>query len=222
MAGKITALRVQARRRDRVSVSLDGEYAFSLQSTLAAGLRKGQELTDEEIDQLRQQDAAECAYERALHYLSFRPRSAWEIRRYLAKRGVPSSEGALTMSRIRRARLVDDSRFARFWVNNRESFRPRGKWALRAELRQKGIAKEIIESAVDGVDEEASAMRAARRRAHRLGRLDEKTFRRRLLGFLQRRGFSGEVSRNVTSRLWDEFGGRQEADPAQRAWPDYP
>ena len=217
MPSKVTGLRVQGRRRDRVSVSLDGEYAFSLQSTLAAGLHKGQELTDEEIDQLQRRDAAECAYERALRYLSFRPRSAWEVRRYLLKRGVASPSIDLSLARLRRAGLVDDSRFARFWVDNRESFRPRGKWALRTELRQKGIAKEIIESVVAGVDEEAGAMRAARRRAHRLDRLDEETFRRRLLGFLRRRGFGGELSRSVTNRLWDEFGGRQEADPDERA-----
>jgi len=220
MPGKITALRLQRRARDRVSVSLDGQYAFSLQTALAAGLHKGQELSDEEIDQLRERDAAERAYQRALYYLSFRPRSVWEVRRYLGKRGVAGASIDLALARLRRAGLVDDDRFAQFWVENRESFRPRGRRALRAELWQKGIATEIIDSVVDSVDEEASAMKAARHRAHRLGRLDQGTFRRRLEGFLRRRGFSGEVSRSVTIRVWNEFAGQQETNLEQRAWPD--
>jgi len=126
MPGKITSLRLQRHARARVSVSLDGQYAFSVHATLAAGLHKGQELTDEEIDQLRERDTGERAYERALHYLSFRPRSVWEVRGYLRKRGVASASIDLALGRLRRAGLVDDDRFARFWVENRESFRPRG------------------------------------------------------------------------------------------------
>ena len=217
MSGKVTALRVQKSGRDRVRVFVDGEHAFSLQSTVAAGLHKGQELTDGEIGRLRERDDAERAYERALHYLSFRPRSTWEVRLYLQKRGVTEASIDLALARLQRARLVDDREFARFWVDNRESFRPRGRWALRAELRQKGIAPEIIESAIEAVDEEANAMTAARRRAHRLDRSDEQTYRRRLMGFLRRRGFSTEISRGVVSRLWSEFGAQQEADPEQRA-----
>jgi len=214
---KITALRVQGGRSDRVSVSLDGKRALTLQNTLAIGLHKGQELTDEEIRELRERDTAECAYERVLHYLSFRPRSAWEVRHYLQKRGVDSANSDSVLSRLQRAGLVDDLQFARFWVDNRESFRPRGKWALRVELQQKGIAREVIDSVVDDVDEEANAMKAARSRGNRLDGLDEGTFRRRLFGFLRRRGFSSEVSRSVTTRLWDEFDGGQETDSEQRA-----
>jgi len=213
MPGKVTSLRMQKRRRNRVNVFLDGEYAFSLQSTLAAGLHQGQELSKQEIEQLRQRDAAEGAYDRALHYLSFRPRSAWEVRRNLRRRDLPEGSIDQVLARLQRAGLVDDNEFARLWVDNRESFRPRGKWALRAELRQKGVASEIIESAVGGIDEEASAMNAARRRAHRLARLDEATFQRRLAGFLQRRGFSSEVSRGVASRLWGELAADREAEP---------
>jgi len=220
MSGKITALRAQGGRRNRVSIFLDGEYAFDLQSILAANLHRGQELTQGEIDQLRQRDAVEHAYERALHYLSFRPRSELEVRRYLQQRGVASASIDLALARLQSSGLVDDTEFARFWVDNREAFRPRGRWALRTELWQKGIASEIIESVVADINEETSAMNAARPRARRLGRLDEGTFRRRLLGFLRRRGFDSEVSLRVASRLWDESGSQRETDPEQRAWPD--
>lgn len=221
MSGEITGLEAQRNRRDRVSVFVDGRYAFSLQGILAAELHQGQELTDHDIQDLEQRDAAETAYERALHYLSFRPRSEWEIRRYLQKkRGVDGGSTEDVLARLRRVGLVNDGEFARYWVENRESFRPRGRWALRAELRQKGVPPEAIEASLADLDEEASAMNAARRRARRLARLDEGAFHRRLLGFLQRRGFDYGVSRKVASHLWRELCVQREAGPAQRVLPD--
>ncbi len=213
MSGKVTALKRQQKRRDRVNVFLDGEYSFGLQSALAAKLSIGQELSDQEIDALRRQDGAERAYARALHYLSFRPRSEREMQRHLQKKELDSETIETVLSRLRRAGLVDDLEFARYWVENRETFRPRGHWGLRAELRQKGVAAEIIDLALQDVDEETSAMRVAKRRVRRLAHLDERTFRRRLLGLLQRRGFGYEVSRRVTDCLWHQVETGQEPDP---------
>ena len=84
----VTALRIQARRTDRVNVFVDGEYAFSLQSILAAELRLDQELDEAQVAALKRRDLIEWTYERTLNFLSFRPRSEQEVRRYLAKREV--------------------------------------------------------------------------------------------------------------------------------------
>ncbi len=212
MDGKITALRVQQRRKDRVNVFLDDEYAFSLQSIVAAPLRLGQYLTETEIAQLQHQDAAERAYENALRFLSFRPRSMLEMQQYLKKKKVDDETAQGVIERLSRVGLLDDKEFARQWVENREASHPRGVWGLRAELRQKGITDKIIRSAVEDVDEEASALQIAERRATRLTGLDRQTFRQRLLSFLQRRGFSYDIARRVTNRLWDEIGAHQAPD----------
>lgn len=212
MDGKITTLRVQQRRKDRVNVFLDGEYAFSLQSIVAAPLRLGQYLTEAEIAQLQRQDAAERAYESALRLLSFRPRSTLEIQQYLKKKNVDDETAQGVIERLARVGLLDDNEFARQWVENRETSRPKGVWGLRAELRQKGIPDKIIRSAVEDVDEEASALQAAERRAARLAGLDKQTFHQRLLSFLQRRGFGYDIARRVTNRLWDEIDAHQTRD----------
>ncbi len=220
MPGRITALQLQQRRRDRVNVFLDDEYAFSLQSILAAELHRGQELSEEDIELLQQRDAVEIAYEGALNYLSFRPRSAQEMQHYLQKRGLDAQAAKMVLARLQRVGLISDGDFAQFWVENREGSRPRGRRALRAELRQKGVASEIIETAVADVDEETSAVKAASRMAPRLARLGEQTFRRRLLGFLQRRGFGYTIAMGVVNRLWQEQSAQQEINPEQRALPD--
>ncbi len=204
MGGTITALRVQRRNPDRVNVYLDGEFAFGLQAIVAAKLRVGQHLSDAEIEALRGQDAVERAYERALRFLSHRPRSTAEVRRNLRRKGVSSAVIDAVVERLTRAGLLDDTAFARYWIEQRETFRPRSVAALRHELLQKGVAREVIEETLQALDEEDSAYRAAKKQASRYRHLDRATFFRRMAGYLQRRGFHYEVVREVTERVWRE------------------
>jgi regulatory protein len=205
MLQKITALRMQKRNRRRVNVYLDGQYAFALQVAMAAPLRVGQTLTVEEIDRLRGREAVEVAYDKALHFLSYRPRSRAEIAAYLKRKKAQPDTVGTVLERLEHAGLVDDSAFAQYWVENRESFRPRGSRALRHELRQKGVPEAVIARAVEGIDETDSAYRAAHRRARRFRQLDYQAFRQRLGGFLQRRGFGYDVVKEAVDRLWREL-----------------
>lgn len=202
---KLTAIRAQRRASGRVNVYIDDEYAFSLQAILAARLTVGQEISESQVAEFKAADAIEKAYERALSYLSYRPRSEEEIRRYLAKRSLSDEEIDQVVGRLKRARFVDDSAFAEFWVENREAFRPRGSWALRGELRQKGVSPETIEAALDGLDERESAMRAASSAVRRYRQQERDEFFRHLMGFLQRRGFSYGIARTVTEHCWSEI-----------------
>jgi regulatory protein len=204
MARTVTAIKVQKRRRNRVNVYLDGDFAFGLQDILGARLRVGQSLEDPEIAALREEDDAERAYSRALHYLSYRPRSEREVSNYLAGKeyAEPAIEAAL--ARLRRVHLVDDQDFARRWVDNRERLNPKGPWVLRGELRRKGIADAIIDEVLEDLDEEASALKASQKGARRLSGRDETTFRRRLTAYLQRRGFDYDTCRQIVDRRWRE------------------
>jgi regulatory protein len=202
MAGTITALKLQARNKSRVNVYLDGHYAFSLADLVAAPLRVGQVLSDEDIAELQRQDAFRRAYERALNYLSYRARSRAEIERYLAKKQVDQETIEAVIARLAEVGLLNDADFARMWVENRENLAPRSRRMLQHELRQKGVAPEIIAEALEDLDEVESAYRAAMARVNRYARLDRPTFDRRLGGFLLRRGFSYEVVREVLNRVW--------------------
>jgi regulatory protein len=203
--GKITALKYQKKNRDRVSVYLDGQFAFGLPAIVAASLKSGQSLSEAEIEALRQQGVVEGAYDRALNYLSYRPRSRAEIVTYLEGRDVPGGQIEEVVERLERAGLLDDDAFARYWVENRERFRPRGLHALRYELRRKGVSDEVIERALVSIDVSASAYRAAEAKARQLQHLDPVTFRRKLLDYLARRGFEYEVAQDATERHWTEL-----------------
>jgi len=208
MAGTITGLRYQKRTDERVNVYLDGQYAFALPALDAARLKVGQHLSDAEIAQLQATDAAAKAYDRAVRYLSYRPRSTAEVRRTLE--GAEFAPEAIEAALVRLAGqgYLDDAAFATYWVENRQRFRPKGEQALRQELRRAGVDKEIIDESLDGLDSSEAAYAAAQPRANRLTVLaaeDPAAFKRKLSEFLLRRGFTYDVVRDVVARLLREI-----------------
>lgn len=211
----ITAIEPQQKNPQRVNIYLDGEFAFGLARITAAWLKVGQGLDDDKIAALQAEDARETAYQKALHFLSYRPRSSQEVRQNLTKRGYDGTLVEETISRLQRAGLVNDEDFARAWVENRSAFRPRSKSALRMELRQKGLSDEVVRSVLDEeVDEQALAFEAARKQARRYAGLEWPEFRQKLGGFLARRGFSYTTLAPVVSEVWREF---QAADAGNKS-----
>ncbi len=203
--GRITALTFQKRNPERVNVYLDGRFAFGLAAIEAARLQVGQFLSAREIAELQEQDTEERAYEWALNLLSRRPRSTAEISHRLSQASFPPSAVEAALARLERVGLVDDRAFARYWVENREEFRPRGHRMLRWELQQKGVADQIIDEVLALLDEAATASRLARKRALRLRHLDEVAFRRRLSAYLARRGFPYSIIADVVQEAWEEL-----------------
>jgi regulatory protein len=208
VAGTVTALKFQQSHRQRVSVYLDGQYAFGLPDIVAAQLAIGQVLADEEIAELQEQDNLEQAYQRSLQLLSHRARSSHEIRSYLQQRLQATPEAIEEIvARLTSSGYLDDEQFARTWVSDRERFRPRSPAALRSELRQKGVAEEHIAHALSEIDDQASALHAGRTYVRRLQNLDERSFRQKLGNHLLRRGFTHGVVWPVVDRIWREQGG---------------
>jgi len=206
MPGIITSLVVQKKNKDRVNVFLDGECAFGLAMIEALKLHKGQALSEQEIDRLKALDEVEVAHERALNFLSYRPRSIAEVRRNLKDKEFSPEAIDSVVQRLQDAQLLDDQAFARYWVDNRETFEPRSAHALRFELRKKGVGDPDIALAVEEIDEDGAAYRAAVPLAKRHGRLDWQAFRKKLGDFLLRRGFPYPIIRDVLKRLWREYG----------------
>lgn len=204
MAKKITALKVQKKNPDRISVYLDDEYAFGLYRIVAAWLSVGQELSDEKIRQLEQAESGEKAYQRALNFLSYRVRTEAEIRRNLTKHETPEEVIEDVLERLRRNHLYDDVAFAKAWVENRSEFRPRGRRALSSELYQKGVDREIIDEVLQDIDESKLAYQAAQKNARKYRKYEWPDFRKKLLGFLARRGFNYDIAAPVVEQVWAE------------------
>ena len=201
----ITAIEAQRRRTDRVNVFLDGGFAFSLGTEVAGdqGLHLGQALSDIRIEELGRAELVQRCLQSALRFLSCRPRSEAETRMRLS-RGFDEETVSRVISQLKARQMIDDVAFAQFWREDRESFSPRSERMLKLELRRKGIATEVIDEVLEGIDDGEDAYRAGQKKARSLSREDHDAFRRKLGGFLRRRGFSYEVANRAIERLWRE------------------
>jgi len=204
MAGIITALRIQKRDKGRVSVYIDEEFAFGLSRQVSGWLVVGQELSDEKIRELQESESREKAYHRALNFLSYRPRSEAEVRRNLIKHDTPEDCIEDILERLRQLDLVDDRQFAETWVENRSTFRPRGRRALFSELRAKGIHNETIDEVLQNLDEDDLAYRAAQKKFRQYRSFAWPDFKKKMLGFLVRRGFNYGVAALAIKKIWSD------------------
>jgi regulatory protein len=204
---KITAIRIGKTRGKRVNVLLDNKVAFSLEAEVAIreGLLVEQELSAGQIETLVRSDRFHRCFNAAAHYLSYRPRSEFELRERLHRRGFDDSIEEV-IAKLKEQGLVDDVAFAQFWKDNRESFSPRSRWLIQLELRRKGIADEIIDEVVDKIDDNNNAYRAALSKARSLPLSDYQGFRHRLGEYLKRRGFNYRVIDHIVEQLWHEWG----------------
>lgn len=216
---QITALQPQATNSERVNIFVDGHFLLGIHTLIALrmGLQVGQELTADQLAELQREEALQQAVDRALNYLSLRPRSREEVRRYLRRKETAPALIEEAIARLDHLALVDDRAFGSFWLEAREQFSPRSARALKNELRMKGVEREIIDEIVSDEQDEERAMRAARKKALLLAKqpsIDFATFRNRLGSFLQRRGFNYEITRKTVRALWQELVHSKDDDEA--------
>jgi regulatory protein len=201
MAGTITALKAQRGAKDRVNVFLDGEFAFGLALIHALWLKIGQALTDVEIEALKSADTLEKAQQRAINLIAYRPRSAREVRQRLKRAEVDAETIEQVVEKLKTVGMLDDGEFSKSWVESRLRANPRGKRMIEWELRQKGVAADDIARALEGVDDDDSAYRAAVKRLPRVSGLPPRDRKRKLQEFLARNGFDYNTIEDALRRI---------------------
>lgn len=148
---KITALRAQVKRVDRVSVFINGKYSFSVSQTqvLDLKLRSGLEVSDADIANFKRASDFGKFFERALMYAMIRPRSVKEVRDYLWRKKVEPDDAVLIIEKLQTKRYLSDENFARSWIENRSLGKKTSAKKLKLELKQKGLTDEIIKNALE-------------------------------------------------------------------------
>lgn len=203
---KITAISAQQKDKNRVNIMVDGAYRFSLDVFQYAdlGIRVGKEYTDQELNDLETESQFGKLYARALEYCLMRPHSSKEMRDYLYRKtratkvrsrktgevidrpGVSQSLTERVYDRLVEKKYIDDDKFARYWVENRNMKKGVSKRKLQAELQSKGVDRAIIESQLDQTE---------RTDGDELQKIIEKKRRRypddqKFMQYLARQGFS--------------------------------
>ncbi|TDH47955.1 recombination regulator RecX [Mycobacterium eburneum] len=139
-----------------------------------------------------------------LRLLTARARTRAELEAQLTKRGYPDEVSNRVLDRLAAVGLIDDADFAEQWVRSRREHAGKGKRALAAELRTKGVDDEVIAAALDDLDADAERDRAeqlvrAKLRREKLDDSDDLRVRRRLVAMLARRGYSQSMAYAVVS-----------------------
>lgn len=143
----------------------------------------------------------------AVRFLKNRPRSEYEVRARLKHHGYESSDIERAIDKLKQKKLIDDLAFARFWVDNRDTFRPRGQQLIKAELRQKGVTAETIAQLGLTSDDAEVVYRAALQKAFNIHTADRRLFQHRLADYLKRRGYGYALIKKAVERVWEEQNG---------------
>jgi len=198
---KITSISLQVRDKNRVNVSVNGKYRFSLDYTQIAdlGVKVGNEYTEEQLTDLENESQFGKLYMRALEYSLMRPHSQYELTQYLyrktrdtltktgsIKKGVSKELTERVFDRIIEKGYVNDEAFARYWIENRQLRKGISKRKLQAELASKGVNRSIVESLLSETErsDEDEILKIIEKKASRYD--DEQ----KLIAYLARQGFS--------------------------------
>ncbi len=137
----------------------------------------------------------------AYRYLTIRPRSRAEVEKKLQGRQFPTEIVSAVIDHLLRLGYLNDEQFARQWAASRVRSRGFGRMRIEQELRQRGVGRDAIREALQGIFEESSELDVARKEAAKklktLSRFEPEVRKRRLAGFLERKGFSSEIIRGI-------------------------
>lgn len=202
---KITDISPQSRNKDRVNISVDGVYRFSLDIFQVGelGLKVGKDYSEQALADLETESQFGKLYGRALEYTMLRPHSGKEVRDYLWRKtratkyksktgefkeraGVSQAIADRVFERLQEKGYIDDEKFTRYWVENRNLTKGVSKRKLISELRAKGINQTVIETYISASSrDEADELQKVIAKKRRQYPDDQK-----LLQYLARQGFS--------------------------------
>jgi len=212
----ITDISPQKKDQKRFNIFIDGAFAFGISADLRfeKKLKTGQTISEKDVKSLIVADQTERLLNKALKFLSFRPRSEQEVRVYLLRRGklkdIEKSESEKkeyeksideVILKLRGFSYLDDKEFASWWLDQRTKYKLSGGYLIKSELIQKGVDKEIIKEILDGLDEEKMALEVAKKKTISYKRLNKEELRIKLGQFLARRGFNWSTIKKVVDTL---------------------
>lgn len=210
VGGKITALREHPRKPGRYAVQVDGKSVATVNAAfiLDAQLKVGSEIDEELSNRLLVAARKLEAFDRAAAALGRRARSAHELERWLLQRGFEQADVADAVARLTEIGAIDDSQFARAFTRSRALGKGMSRRRLAQELSRRGVARPMADAAIaevmdeESVDERALLEAAARKKLSVLGGQDPETVKRRLYGYLVRRGYdSADIAAVVRTLL---------------------
>ncbi len=137
--------------------------------------------------------------DRLIRFATIRPRTEFEIKRWFARKKVSEKDSKIALDELKKAGLIDDEAFAKWWVDQRVTFRPKSQRMLVMELIKHGVDKELAQEVVAGseISDEVLAKELVRKKKRSWERLAPEERKKKTITFLQMRGFRWGVIKGI-------------------------
>jgi regulatory protein len=203
----ITKIKPQKNKK-RVNIYLDDKFGFGLglENFVRLGLKAGEIVTETEIEEILKKAEFQKILDKLLRFATLRPRSEKEINIWLRKHKVHQSIISDLFNKLKRLNLLDDKKFAEWWVEQRMNFRPKSRRIINYELKSKGINKNIIEDVLSEVeiDEGKIAKEMLTKKIYKWEKLPRLEARRKMGEFLARKGFGWSVIKDTIDDFFEK------------------
>ncbi|RCW50193.1 regulatory protein RecX [Paenibacillus prosopidis] len=166
-------------------------------------LMKGQLLTADQREEIRTEDEQYRAYVLAIAYLGAKPRTRKQIEQYLMRKLFEETNIQYALDRLEREHIVDDEEYAHQFAAGRLRNSLKGRLWIKQELQQRGVSKETASEATNALDSETELIAAKSAAAKKWRSLKGETFerKRKLMGYLLRRGFPGDIVKEAIKSI---------------------
>jgi regulatory protein len=202
----ITSIKAQKNQK-RVNINLDGVFGFGLdlENFMRLQLKVNQDLTQSEVNEIIKKGELQKNFEKTLRFAMTRPRSLKEIKDYFRRKQVDTSLHQNIIDKLIKLELLDDNKFAEWWVRQRLEFKHKSKKDITFELRQKGIDSNIIKNVLDDseIDEVKIAKELIAKKLYKWQKYDENIRRQKISQYLAGKGFSWDVIKSLVSGFND-------------------
>lgn len=196
----ITSIK-QQKDKNRVNVYLDDKFGFGidLDNFVLLHLKVNQELTEAEVTEVVKKAEFQKTLDKLLRFAMVRPRSEKEVTDYFRRKKVHESMWEGLLAKLKHFELLDDLKFAKWWVDQRQNFKPRSARLLKLELSQKGIVKEIIENVLGEtkIDEVKMAKELLERKKYKWKNLEAREAKQKMSQYLAGKGFGWDTIKKV-------------------------
>lgn len=207
----VTAITQQKKDETRYNVFLDGTYAFALpmQDILYFKLKEGREVPEETVEYIQNSLIYIKAQDTALHYIGYKMRTVKEIRMKLSEKEFSEEVIEKVIAFLEKYGYADDREYCRKYIKEKLRMKPKSGYALKIELRQRGISARIIDEvmAETEMDEESDAFHWLERKSRGQWPPADEKKKKKLYDFLLRKGYSYDVIGEAFRQMNESYGG---------------
>jgi regulatory protein len=202
----ITKISQQKKDLDRYNIFLDEKYAFSVHESVLVkfGLTKGMSLEDWSIDEMVYEDEIRKAFNRALHYLGFRMRSEYEVKKKLLELGYGEAIILEALVKLKSLGFLNDETYSEALLQTRKNSSSKGPKAIQQEMQKKGIGKELQIKVLESYSEDEQikiATKLAEKTANSNRSVAPAQLKQKIQNALLRKGYSFDLIKQALATI---------------------